>query len=227
MKSRAVLLGAAASLLVACGGSSGGSSTGSTTHETPTTASAALALLNGSAMKDAKCLQTGLSTTTISNGNITGTCKISKTGSSYSILQQYSVTVQAQVETEIRTATTYAVSLQVGGDTYYRNDQNLTGGSYAHGTVAPAHSWSELIFAGADFSNLQQASVNGTAVWTVDATTPGLVRVTKTGKLYIRASDGYLMQVDLLTMSGATTLRGKFGFNAWDTGSPVSATPPT
>jgi hypothetical protein len=68
--------------------------------------------------------------------------------------------------------------------------------------------------------------VNGTAVWTVDATTPGLVGVSKTGKLYVRASDGYLMQVDYLNTSGATTLRTKFGFTMWDTGTPVSATPP-
>jgi hypothetical protein len=177
-------------------------------------------------MKDAKCDQTGLSNTTISSGNVNGTCRISRTGSTYSLLQQYSVTVTAQVETTVRTVTSYAVSLQVGGDTYYRTGQNPTGGSYAHSTVAPAGGWSELFFAGANFSNLQPATVNGTAVWTVDATTPGLVGVSKTGKLYVRASDGYLMQVDFLNMSGATTLRTKFGFTTWDTGTPVSATPP-
>jgi hypothetical protein len=222
MNSRAVLLAATTFLLVACGGSS----TGSTTHATPTTASAAISLLDGSAMKDAKCDQTGLSHTSIASGNIIGTCRISKTGSTYSLLQQYSVTVTAQVETTSRTVTSYAVSLLVGGDTYYRTGQNPSGGSYAHSTVAPAHSWSELFFAGANFSNLQQATVNGTAAWTVDATTPGLVGVSKTGKLYIRSSDGYLMEVDYLNTSGATTLRTKFGFTAWDTGTPVSATPP-
>lgn len=222
MNNRAVLLAATAFLLTACGGSP----TGATTHATPTTASAAISLLDGSAMQDAKCVQTGLSSTTISSGNITGTCRLSRSGSTYSLLQQYLVTLTAQVETTSRTVTSYAVSLQVGGDTYYRNGKNPTGGSYAHSTVAPAHSWSEVFFAGANFSNLQQTTVNGTAVWTVDATTPGLTGVSKTGKLYIRSSDGYLVEIDFLNKSGATTLRTKFGFTAWDTGSSVSATPP-
>ena len=222
MNNRAVLLAAITFLVVACGGSS----TGSTTHATPTTAATAISLLDGSAMKDATCIQTGLSNTTIASGNITGTCRLSNAGSTYSLLQQYLLTITAQVETTSRTVTRYAVALQIGGDTYYRTAQNPTGGSYAHSTVAPANSWSELFFAGANFSNLQQTTVNGTAVWSVDATTPGLVGVSKTGKLYIRSSDGYLVEVDYLNMSGATTVRTKFGFTAWDTGTPVSATPP-
>ena len=63
-------------------------------------------------------------------------------------------------------------------------------------------------------------------MWGVDASTPGLSGVTKTGKLYVRASDGYLMQVDLTTASGATTVFTKFGFTAWNTGESVPTTPP-
>lgn len=231
-----VAVGAAATLLlIACGGSpSTGGSPGSSPGSSPapssapalTTAAAAVSFLDRSAMKDARCDQTGLSSSTISNGNINGTCRISRTGSAYSLLQQYSVTVTAQVETTTRTLVSYVVSLQVGGDTYYRTGPGPTGGTYARSTVTAPQSWSQLFFAGADFSNLQRSSVNGTDVWTVDATTPGLTGVSKTGKLYIRAADGYPMQVDFLTMSGDTTLRTKFGFTAWDTGTAVSPTPP-
>lgn len=231
MRCRAALVAAATFLLVACGGGSStgaspGSSPGASSAAAPTTAAAAVLLLDRSAMKDARCDQTGLSSTTIANGNVNGTCRISRTGSTYSLLQQYSVTITAQVETTTRTLVSYAVSLQVGGDTYYRSSPNPTGGAYTRSTVTPAQSWSQLFFAGADFSNLQRSTVNGTDVWTVDATTPGLTGVSKTGKLYIRAADGYLMQVDYLNVSGATTLRTKFGFTAWDTGTPVSPTPP-
>jgi hypothetical protein len=177
-------------------------------------------------MKDAKCDQTGTSSSVNSNGTVVGICKVSKSGSTYSLLQQYSVTLTAQVDTTSRTITTYVVSLQMGGDTYYRTGLNPTGGDYARGSVTPPTGWSSLFFAGASFSNLQQENLNGTAAWAVDATTPGLQGVTKTGALHIRASDGYLMQVELHTASGATNLLTKFAFTSWNTGEAVSPTPP-
>jgi len=215
-------------LLAACGGSTGstgGTSPSPSTVSQPTTASAALTLLNGSSITDAKCDQTGTSSSANSNGTIVGTCKISKSGSTYSLLQQYALTLTAQVDTSSRTVVSYVNSLSVGGSTYYRTGSNPTGGTYSAGTQAAPNSWADLFFAGATFANLQQSSVNGTAVWTVDATTP-LTGVTKTGKLYIRASDGFLVQVEFHTASGATNLFTKFAFTAWNTGQTVSPTPP-
>ena len=216
-------------LLAACGGttgSGGGAGPSPSSASRPSTPSEALTLLNGSTLTDAKCDQTGTSSSANSNGTVVGTCRISKTGSTYSLLQQYSLTLTAQVDTQSRTITSYVSSLSVGANTYYRTGLNRTGGTYATGTQADPHSWSELFFAGATFSNLQQSTVNGTPVWTVDASTPGLSGVTKTGTLYIRATDGFLAQVDLHTASGATVLFTKFGFTAWNTGQPVPATPP-
>jgi hypothetical protein len=177
-------------------------------------------------MKDARCNQTGTSSSANSNGTVVGTCKVSKSGSTYSLLQQYSLTLTGQVGTTSRTTTSYVVSLQMGGDTYYRTGPNPTGGEYSRGSVTAPTGWSTVFFAGASFSNLQQQSLNGTAAWAVDATTQGLQGVTKTGTLYIRASDGYLMQVELHTASGATNSFTKLAFTSWDTGEAVSPTPP-
>ncbi|HLQ61825.1 MAG TPA: hypothetical protein VK131_08185 [Candidatus Acidoferrales bacterium] len=218
---RGVLAAAALTLLVACGGGPPGPTPAatSTTARQPTTAAAALALLDGSRMRDGHCDQTGTSASANSNGTVVGFCVISRSGSTFSLEQKYSVTVTVSG----RTVTAYADSIQIGGDTYYSYGPNPTGGTYTRGTVTPPPGWSELFFAGASFSNLQPETLNGTAVWVVDATTPLAGGVTKTGKLFIRAGDGYLMVVELNTGAGATMLHTKLAFTRWDGGETVSA----
>ena len=134
-------------------------------------------------MTDAKCVQTGTSSSANSNGTVVGTCKMSKAASTFSLLQQYQLTLTAQVGTPSRTVTSYTSSRQVGGDTYYRTGPNLTGGSYANGTVVPAHGWSDLFFAAPPFANRQQESLNRTTARGVDASPPGLPAATTRGKL--------------------------------------------